>query len=575
MEGDPGPFVLPRARAGFAAKAFGSPWPRRPGGGLCRSLAVADVDLDTRVARALPPITSPVPRADGVHALVWWHGEPIGQVTVLGDSGAVLQALPALAERELEEEILEHSLRDLLATEGGSRSGPVLDPLTVAHAPAPRSDASMVTVAVCTRDRPDDLRRCLEAIAALRAPVAEVLVVDNASADDRTRQVAESSPRVRYVREPRRGLDWARNRALLEARTPLVAFTDDDTLVHAGWVDGILHAFADEPEAVAVTGLVVPAELTTPAQILAESQGGFNKGFRRKWISVAVDDGEVAARRWPQIAAAGVGANMAYKREPVLALGGFDPALDVGTPTGGGGDHEMFLRLVSAGHLLVYEPSAVVRHKHRATMEELARQRRGDGTSSYSLYSGAARRYGSLQRRALIRYALGPAAAQQVLGFVSSAVRPRMRPVRLRRAVTGGAVDAVLRRLYRRSLVQAHTETARHPDQPATPPLVYRPAVRRTGRAPDATTTVDLSGDALVGAGLHPAQPTPARRLRVHVTGGGVRTSVVVDIRGSRASSARLRWELVAALGTAVVAPRPGTPIDRSAPGTAGQRGGR
>ena len=546
--------VTLRRAQGFVSSLVQGPWPRRPGSReLCAALVVADVDLDTGTVTELPMITEPEAPPEGVHAVVWLHGHPIGQVTVAGDPATVAPRLADVARSELQERALQHLLRDALAT--GTAPGTSPESLCGVHHPVdPRLDGSAITVAVCTRDRPDDLRRCLDSIASLRTSVAEVLVIDNASADDRTRRVASASPGVRYVREPRQGLDWARNRALLEARTPVVAFTDDDVLVHPGWVAGLVHAFAEEPDAVAVTGLVVPAELSTRSQVLFESQGGFGRGFDRNWFSVAVEEGDVAGARWGRLGAIGTGANMALRREPALALGGFDPALDVGTPSGGGGDLEMFFRLVSAGHLVVYEPSAVVRHRHRTTMAALARQRRGDGTGSYSFFVGAGARYGRAQRRAFLRFAVGPAVLRQAVWFTASALRPRMRPWLLARSLSRGGVDAVLRRYYRQGVRQAGREAARHPDEPTAPPLSH-PAARDREPTPQAVVTVDLDVDAIVGVGTHPAGRRPGRRLDVVVRGRG-RPDTTVSVRadGARVSTARLRWELVAALGPAVVA---------------------
>ena len=61
----------------------------------------------------------------------------------------------------------------------------------------------------------------------------------------------------------------------------------------------------------------------------------------------------------------GTGANMAFRRSLFHQIGFFDPALDVGTVTNGGGDLDMFYRVIQEGHTLVYEPRAIVRHRHR------------------------------------------------------------------------------------------------------------------------------------------------------------------------------------------------------------------
>ena len=78
---------------------------------------------------------------------------------------------------------------------------------------------------------------------------------------------------------------------------------------------------------------------------------------------------------------------MAVRREVLLALGGFDEALDAGTVTMSGGDHEMFGRILAAGHRSVYDPRAVSWHRHRRTWEELRRALYGYGVGVYAMWT--------------------------------------------------------------------------------------------------------------------------------------------------------------------------------------------
>jgi glycosyltransferase involved in cell wall biosynthesis len=248
-----------------------------------------------------------------------------------------------------------------------------------------------VTVAICTRDRPEALLRCLESLAGLEYPAHEVLVVDNAPSTEATRLLVEGRRAgVRYVREPRPGLDWARNRAIAEATGAVVAFTDDDVVVDPSWVRVIACAFASDESVAAVTGLVLPAELETEAQILFERYRSFGRGLQRR--RVAAPRGAAVAHRYGLAGDYGTGANMSYRRDLFERVGGFDQALDVGTPARGGGDLEMFFRVLKEGHALVYEPSAVVRHHHRRTLAELRDQIRdhGIGFSAYVVRSALA-----------------------------------------------------------------------------------------------------------------------------------------------------------------------------------------
>lgn len=232
-----------------------------------------------------------------------------------------------------------------------------------------------ISVIVCTRDRPHALAGCLQSLARLDYPIYEVIIVDNAPRDDQTARLVAETP-FRYVREDRPGLDWARNRGAAEASYDLIAYTDDDVQVCPGWLRGIATAFAD-PTVMAVTGLVLPLELETPAQRLFEQYSGMGKGeqprtFRREQMQ----PGELIA-----VHHVGVGANMAFRRRVFEISGGFDPALDVGTPAAGGGDLDMFHRVLIAGLTLRYEPTAIVRHRHRREMAALRRQLYQNGRS--------------------------------------------------------------------------------------------------------------------------------------------------------------------------------------------------
>ncbi|MGY1670994.1 glycosyltransferase family 2 protein [Geodermatophilus sp. SYSU D00710] len=525
---------------------------RRPDGRPFESLVIADVDMEAGVATAQPTWTRPHRDPEGVHALVWYHGEPIGEVTRAGSPDDVLRTLPYLARQELDDAFVEHQVRDALTTPDGWEVAVAAGLEAVPHPARATSAASDVTVAVCSRDRPNDLRRCLVAISRLSTEVAEILVVDNASQDGRTRDVVADFPLVRYVREPRQGLDWARNRALLEARTRVVAFTDDDALVHPRWIDGLLQAFADEPSAVVVTGLVVPAELATPAQVLFEIEGGFGRGFRRMYFAAAVEDGEVAADRYTGIGRAGTGANMAVLREAALALGGFDPALDVGTLSGGCGDLELYFRVVAAGHLVVYEPSAVVRHCHRPTMDGLVRQRRGDGTGSSSWFLGAGRHYGRDQFLSILRFVIVWSVKHHIKGNIGRLVWPRVLPPGTRLAEARGALDAIFGRYYERAQRQAAERAAAHPHEPTAPPLVRTRARRRRLRAGSPVVPVDLS----VGgkAADDPFMACAARETVVEVRrDGALMDRFRVHTGGIAMTPARLRRELAARLGSAAI----------------------
>lgn len=319
----------------------------------------------------------------GAQGLVRLHGVPIGYIhvpVIAGRCEAATLSKRILAQHQ--DAIIRQLLHNGLAM--SSKPDELrLEDLFDIKPPSYTGEWPLVTVAVCTRDRPADLNRCLEALNCLDYPNLEILVIDNAPTSDATQQLVRTQyPHVCYACEPRPGLDWARNRAILEAKGEIIAYTDDDVVVDPGWVKALAQTFVENPEVMAVTGLVVPYELETQAQILFEMNGGFGRGFERKWYRVNRGDNIPWYLRGT--GNFGTGANMAYRRCLFDEIGGFDPALDVGTVTNGSGDLEMFFRVIKAGHTLVYDPSALIRHCHR---REYARLR------SQLLYNGSAFSY--------------------------------------------------------------------------------------------------------------------------------------------------------------------------------------
>ena len=233
-------------------------------------------------------------------------------------------------------------------------------------------DGSAVTIVVCTRDRPRFLEGCLTAIEGLQPACAEVIVVDNAGTDGSAVRIAESFG-ARAVREPTPGLDRARNTGFRAASSEIVAFVDDDARVDKHFAGALATTFG-HPDIQVVTGLVLPAELDTYAQLAFELvEGGMGKGFRCR----VFERSGVGLQTFRL----GVGTNMAFRRELLDRLGGFDPRFDVGTRTRGAGDLDIFWRCLQANVPVVYDPDVLVRHIHRRDRRGLLNQMRDNGTA--------------------------------------------------------------------------------------------------------------------------------------------------------------------------------------------------
>lgn len=221
-------------------------------------------------------------------------------------------------------------------------------------------DASLALI-ICTRNRTPFLEKCLQALQRLRSSPDEIIVVDNAPDDSRTETLVKQYSGVTYVCEPRKGLDFARNRGIAVAKSALVAFTDDDVELHEDWVARIRENFRDK-RIQAVTGIVFARELETRAQILFEKYWSFNRGYLPKIFDSEYFRGAAgsAIRVWE----IGAGASMAFRKSIFEAVGLFDERLDMGA-AGCNGDSEIWYRILAAGWKIRYDPLLVAHHTHR------------------------------------------------------------------------------------------------------------------------------------------------------------------------------------------------------------------
>ncbi len=234
----------------------------------------------------------------------------------------------------------------------------------------PPDRSQRVSVVICTRNRTDEIRKCLTSLMRQSQPPHEIIVVDNAPQSNATHDILGQFPRVRYVMEPRPGLDWARNAGVRNSRGDIIAFTDDDVTVHEDWIARISESFQD-PKVTAVTGLVLPEQLRTFSQVYFERYWPLGKGFITRRFSPAFLAGirHGVAPVWE----IGAGANMAFRQQVFIKFGEFDERLDVGA-AGCSGDSEFWYRILAGGGYCLYNPAAVVFHRHRVEMKALRRQ---------------------------------------------------------------------------------------------------------------------------------------------------------------------------------------------------------
>ena len=211
-------------------------------------------------------------------------------------------------------------------------------------------DPPLLSLIVCTRDRSGRLDAFFEALGRMRARAAwELVIVDNGSTDDTPVRLAvlagSLGAPVTIVREPRPGLGRARNAGVTAARGALLAFTDDDCYPAVDYIDSVANAFADRERGFIGGRILLYDAQDHPITIRVDS------------TPIPIPPCSVVPTGLVQ------GANMAFRREVLERIGGFDDALGPGTPFCND-DVDAVARASAAGFAGSFVPEPVVHHHH-------------------------------------------------------------------------------------------------------------------------------------------------------------------------------------------------------------------
>jgi GT2 family glycosyltransferase len=227
------------------------------------------------------------------------------------------------------------------------------------EAPFPVADAAdwpEVSVIVCAYNAAETIDECLTSLETLTYPRTQLIVINDGSQDE-TAEIARLHSGVEVIDLLNGGLSAARNAGLAAATGEIVAYTDADCRVDRDWLTYLVQPLL-RSNLVAVGGPnVVPADDPWRAQCVARSPGGPTH--------VMLDD---------RIAEHVPGCNMAFRREALLAVDGFNPVY-----LRAGDDVDICWRLQAAGHQIGFAPSALVWHRHRGTVGAYWRQQVGYG----------------------------------------------------------------------------------------------------------------------------------------------------------------------------------------------------
>jgi glycosyltransferase involved in cell wall biosynthesis len=340
-------------------------------------IRTVEVELDEE----LPSLTSSLGGDENTttyptcRVLVRLHHHPVGLLMVdVSDRVITPEELGDRIWSDLAPAITHHLQQDRLIDEAADRR----PAFPVAGACQLRVDqpewTPLVSVIVCTFGRPRQLKAALEALLALDYPNYEVIVVDNGPEDPSTadliRDEYSETSTIHYVAEPERGLSAARNRGMAVARGEVVAFTDDDIIVDRYWLAFLVSGFDAAGTVGCVTGLTLASQLETPAQIIFEQYGAFNRGYESLLFNREINP--TGTLLYPYTAGVfGGGGNSAIRVDRSDDVLRFDRRLGPGSLAFGAEDLDMFLRVILRGNYIRYVPGAISWHEHRRSYEEL------------------------------------------------------------------------------------------------------------------------------------------------------------------------------------------------------------
>lgn len=238
------------------------------------------------------------------------------------------------------------------------RPKPALEAVKGAYAAVPFAPGGpwpSVSVVVCTHNGQRTLEECLARLDKLTYPDYEVIVVNDGSSDA-SAMIARAHDAT-LIQTEHRGLGNARNRGIAAARGEIVAFLDDDAYPDADWLHYVAAQLRDGGHAGVGGPNIPPEDDGFLAECVAAAPGGP--------IHVLVSDRE--AEHVP-------GCNMAFRRDVLLEVDGFDERFEVA-----GDDVDLCWRLQKAGQTLAFSAGAVVMHRRRDSIRRYLRQQYGYG----------------------------------------------------------------------------------------------------------------------------------------------------------------------------------------------------
>ena len=259
--------------------------------------------------------------------------------------------------------------------------------------PPPLPRTPRVSVVVCAYNAERTMFDCLASLERLNYPDYEVIVVNDGSKDG-TLAISESFPYCRIISQENKGLSVARNVGAEAATGEIVAYTDSDCVADPDWLNYLVGTMEAKGLAACGGPNFSPTETRLVPEAVAASPGAP--------CHVLLDD---------EIAEHIAGCNMAFRRDVLLGIGGFDPIFHAA-----GDDVDFCWRLQDAGYTIGYSAAAFVWHFRRNTVKAYIGQQKGYGKAEALVYGKHPARFNAFGQAKWSGRIYGDLSASMLLG---------------------------------------------------------------------------------------------------------------------------------------------------------------
>lgn len=235
----------------------------------------------------------------------------------------------------------------------------------------------MISILISTRNRPSQLKECLNSIFVNTYKNFEVLIIDQ-STNSETKDIVKKfdSKKIIYEKIEEKGKAKALNKMIKTAKNEILAFTDDDCIVDKHWLEEINRSFQEQPQISGVFGNAYPYEPEKhpfeicPALFKTNNESAFHQASIVHYKVL------------------GQGNNMSLRKSVINEVGNFNEWLGTGSISRAGEEGDLIFKILLNGHTLITNPKIIVFHNRWLTKskESLQQSYYSRGIMAFSSY---------------------------------------------------------------------------------------------------------------------------------------------------------------------------------------------